>query len=109
MLVFENIKRKETVNIPKSTTTRGEGAKARPVSSIGLIIRRPQTSSRLGTRLTASSSTAKAVIATNDLKNQELTMLALNLPQIGLVYINTLMIHQVQNFSPQFMIWVPSA
>jgi hypothetical protein len=29
-------------------------------------------------------------IATNDLKNQELTMLALNLPQIGLVYINTL-------------------
>ena len=34
-------------------------------------------------------------IATNDLENQELTMLALHLLQICLVYINTLMIQRV--------------
>jgi Tn3 transposase DDE domain len=34
-------------------------------------------------------------IATNDLENQELTMLALHLLQIRLVYINTLMIQRV--------------
>ena len=34
-------------------------------------------------------------IATNDLENQELTMLALHLVQICLVYINTLMIQRV--------------
>jgi len=33
--------------------------------------------------------------ATNDLENQEFTMLALHLLQIGLVYINTLMIQRV--------------
>ena len=54
------------------------------------------TSSRLGTGPTASSSTAKAVRALlNDLENQELTMLALHLMQICLVYINTLMIQRV--------------
>ena len=35
-------------------------------------------------------------IATNDLENQELTMLALHLLQICLVYINTLMIQRVR-------------
>jgi hypothetical protein len=34
-------------------------------------------------------------IAANDLGNQELTMLALHLPQICLVYINTLMIQRI--------------
>ena len=34
-------------------------------------------------------------IAANDLENQELTMLALHLLQICLVYINTLMIQRV--------------
>ena len=54
------------------------------------------TSSRLGTGPTASSSTAKAVRSLlNDLENQELTMLALHLLQICLVYINTLMIQRV--------------
>jgi hypothetical protein len=47
-------------------------------------------------QLTTSSSTAKAEkLATNDLENQELTMLALHLLQICLVYINTLMIQRV--------------
>ena len=36
------VERKETLKTPKSTTTRGEGAKARQASSIGLIIRQKE-------------------------------------------------------------------
>jgi Tn3 transposase DDE domain len=58
--------------------------------------KKASTSSRLGTGPTASSSTAKAVRSLlNDLENQELTMLALHLLQICLVYVNTLMIQRV--------------
>ena len=58
--------------------------------------KKASTSSRLGTWPTASSSTAKAVRSLlNDLENQELTMLALHLLQICLVYVNTLMIQRI--------------
>src|ERR1700732_2699525 len=62
----------------------------------GAKSKKASTSSRLGTAPTASSLYGKGgEIATNDLENQELTMLALHLLQICLVYINTLMIQRV--------------
>ena len=62
----------------------------------GAKSKKASTSSRPGTGPTASFLYGKGgEIATNDLENQELTMLALHLLQICLVCINTLMIQRV--------------